>query len=166
VLDRAAEAAGWDEPLPKGRGRGLACGFIFGSYAAEVADVEVGSDGRVRVHRVVAAVDPGLVVNPRGVEAQVEGAVMDGLNLALNLSITIRDGRVEQGNFDDYPFARINEAPKIRVLIESTDHPPWGMGEIGVPCAVSAIANAIFSATGKRLRRLPIRSADLAGSQG
>jgi isoquinoline 1-oxidoreductase beta subunit len=165
VLDRAAEAAGWGKPLPKGRGRGLACGFIFGSYAAEVAEVEVGGDGRVRVHRVVAAVDPGLVVNPRGVEAQVEGAVMDGLNLALNLGITIRDGRVEQGNFDDYPFARIGDAPRIEVAVESTDNPPWGMGEIAVPCAVSSIANAIFSATGRRLRRLPIRSADLAGSR-
>jgi isoquinoline 1-oxidoreductase beta subunit len=159
VLEEAAARAAWGTPLPEGHGRGLAFGFVFGSYCAQVAEVSAADGGAVRVHRVTAVVDCGLAVNPDGVAAQVEGAVLDGLNLALRHEITFEDGRVRQQNFHDYPRLRIGEAPLLDVHVLPSDEPPSGVGELGTPPAVAAVANAVYAATGQRVRRLPIRLA-------
>jgi isoquinoline 1-oxidoreductase beta subunit len=161
VLELAAEKAGWGRPLPSGRGRGIACHFSFDSYAAEVAEVSV-EEGRIRVHRIVAAVDCGRVVHPDGVTAQVEGAIVYGLSAALKGAITIKDGRCEQSNFDDFEVLRLPEMPQVEVHLVKSDAPPTGIGEPGLPPAAPAVMNAVFAATGKRLRRLPVRPADLA----
>ena len=156
VLDLAATKAGWGNPLPAGRGRGIACAFSFDSYVAEVAEVSVDKAGLPHVHRVVCAVDCGRVVHPDGVRAQVESAVVYGLSAALKGAITIASGRAEQSNFHDFEVMRIQEMPAVEVhLVPSTER-PTGIGEPGLPPAAPAVANAIFAATGKRLRRLPI----------
>jgi isoquinoline 1-oxidoreductase subunit beta len=161
VLDLAAEKAGWGKPLQKGAGRGVSLQHVFGSYMAQVAEVEVANDGSVRVKRVVCAVDCGSVVNPNTIEAQVQGAVIFGISAALHGEITLRNGRVEQGNFDDYQVLRINEAPAIEVHIVRNNEAPGGMGEPGTSAIMPAIANAVFAATGKRVRKLPIDAAVL-----
>jgi isoquinoline 1-oxidoreductase beta subunit len=161
VLKAAAEKADWGAPLPKGRGRGVAAHFMFGAYVAEVADVTVGDSGDLKVDRVVAVVDCGIVVNPTGARAQVEGGILHGLSATLHGQITIANGGTVQGNFDDYPILRIGEAPAIDVhFIPSTEH-PQGLGEMALPSIAPAVCNAIFAATGKRVRRLPIRKEDL-----
>ena len=129
----------------------------FGSYVAEVAEVSVAADGNVRVHRVVCAVDCGLVVNPDTVEAQMEGAIVYGLTAALKGAITIDNGRVQQSNFHDYQMLRMNEMPMLEVHILPSMETPGGVGEPGVPPIAPAVANAVFAATGKRVRKLPIR---------
>jgi isoquinoline 1-oxidoreductase beta subunit len=134
---------------------------VFGSYMAQVAEVEVANDGSVRVKRVVCAVDCGSVVNPNTIEAQVQGAVIFGISAALHGEITLKNGRVEQSNFDDYQVLRINEAPVIEVHIIGNNEAPGGMGEPGTSAIMPAIANAVFAATGMRLRRLPIDTAVL-----
>ena len=156
VLDLVAEKSGWGQPLPKGRGRGVSLQNAFGSILAEVAEVEVTKDGSVRVHRVVCAMDCGTVVNPDTVEAQLQSGVMFGTTAAIYGEITIKNGRVEQSNFDTYQILRINEAPAVEVHLVRSKEPPGGMGENGVSAMVPAIANAIFAATGKRLRKMPI----------
>jgi isoquinoline 1-oxidoreductase beta subunit len=156
VLELAAEKAGWGQPLPKGVGRGISVQFVFATYMAPVAEVEVSKDGAVRVRRVVCAVDCGTVVNPDTVRAQVQSAVIFGITAALYGGITLKDGRVEQSNFDTYQMLRINEAPEIEVHIVQSSEPPGGMGECGTSAIVPAVANAIFAATGKRLRKMPI----------
>jgi isoquinoline 1-oxidoreductase subunit beta len=161
VLDLAAERAGWGKALPAGAGRGVSLQFVFGTYMAQVAEVEVAKDGNVRVKRVVCAVDCGSVVNPDTVEAQVQGAVIFGMSAALHGEITLKNGRVEQSNFDNYQVVRINEAPAIEVHIVKNNEAPGGMGEPGTSATMPAIANAIFAATGKRLRRLPVDPAAL-----
>jgi isoquinoline 1-oxidoreductase beta subunit len=161
VLALAAEKAGWGHELPARAGRGIALQFVFGTYLAEIAEVEVAKDGTVRVRRVTCAVDCGTVINPDIVEAQIQGAAMFGITAALYGEITLKDGRVEQGNFDSYQILRINEAPAVEVHIVPSDAPPGGMGEAGTSVIVPAVANAIFAATGKRLRRLPVDSAAL-----
>ncbi|PTM95457.1 xanthine dehydrogenase family protein molybdopterin-binding subunit [Mycoplana dimorpha] len=159
VLDLAAEKAGWGEAVPKGRGRGVALQFVFGSYLAMVADVEVSEDGAVRVHRAVCAVDVGTAVNPDTVEAQVQGGVIFGTTAALYGEITLKNGRVEQANFDSYQMIRMNEAPTIEVHVVKSEEPPGGLGEAGTSLIVPAIANAVFAATGRRLRKMPIGTA-------
>ncbi len=161
VLRAAAERADWGSPLPPGGGRGIACCFYKQTYAAHVADVTVDADGAVRVDRVVTALDCGLVVNPSGAEAQAEGAVMDAVATVLRWGLTVRDGRVQQGNFDDYPLLRISEAPVVETILLPSDRPPSGMGEPPYPAAPPAIANALFAAAGRRIRRLPLDWADL-----
>jgi isoquinoline 1-oxidoreductase subunit beta len=156
ALDLAAEKAGWGQPLPKGRGRGIALQNAFGSYLAQVAEVEVAKDGSVRVHRVVAAMDCGTVVNPDTVQAQIQSGVNFGVTAALYGEITLKNGRVEQTNFDTYQILRMNEAPAIEVHIVKSSEAPGGMGEAGTSGIVPAIANAVFAATGKRLRKMPI----------
>ena len=161
VLALAAQKAGWGGALPARAGRGVALQHVFGSYMAHVAEVEVAGDGAVRVRRVVCALDCGTVVNPDTVRAQVESGVMFGITAALYGEITLKDGRVEQGNFDSYQILRMNEAPEVEVHIVDNSEPPGGLGEAGTSLIVPAVANAIFAATGKRLRKMPVDPAAL-----
>ncbi len=161
VLDLVAEKGNWGKPLPAGRGRGIATHFSFDSYVGQVAEVSVDKDGMPHVHRVVCAVDCGRVINPDSVKAQMEGGIVFGLTAALKDAITLEGGRVQQRNFHDYPMLRINEAPEIEVHIVTSNEAPTGVGEPGVPPVAPAVANAIFAATGKRIRRLPIGRVDL-----
>ncbi len=161
VLEVAAEQAGWGTPVPAGRGRGIACTYYKQTYAAHVAEVSVTKDGSVRVSRIVAAVDCGVAIDPNGIEAQVEGAAMDGVSTVFKWGITLDRGRVQQANFVDYPLLRMDEAPVIDTHIVPSNRPPSGMGEPPYPSVAPAITNAIFAATGKRIRRLPIREGDL-----
>ena len=156
VLNLAAEKAGWGKPLPAGRFRGLAVHESFNSFVAEVAEVSVSGD-RVRVHRVVAAVDCGVCVNPAGVRAQIESGIAYGLTAALYGELTFKAGRVEQSNFHDYPILRHSEMPNVDVHIVASSEKSGGVGEPGTPPIAPAVANAIFAATGKRLYKLPFR---------
>jgi len=161
VLELAAEKAGWGQPLPEGHGRGVSVQFAFGSFVAQVAEVQVAKDGEVRVKRVVCAVDCGVVVNPDTVKAQMEGGIMFGLTAALFSEITLKDGRVEQSNFHDYRMLRINEAPVVEVYLVKSAEAPGGIGETGTAASAPALTNAIFAATGKRIRKLPVNRVDL-----
>jgi isoquinoline 1-oxidoreductase beta subunit len=156
VLDLAAEKAGWGQPLPQGSGRGVSLQFAFGTYLAQVAEVEVSKDGAVRVRRVVCAVDCGTVVNPDILRAQIESGTIFGITAALYGEITLKDGRVQQSNFDTYQMLRIDQAPVVEVHIVQSAEPPGGIGEAGTSAIVPAVSNAIFAATGKRLRRMPV----------
>jgi isoquinoline 1-oxidoreductase beta subunit len=164
VLDLAAEKAGWGRPLPEGVGRGVSLQFAFATYMAQVAEVQVAPSGAVRVRRVVCAVDCGSVVNPDTVQAQAQSAIMFGVTAALYGKITLKDGRVEQTNFDTYQILRMDEAPAIEVYIVRSSEPPGGMGECGTSAVMPAIANAVFAATGRRPRRLPIEAAAMKRS--
>ena len=161
VLKLAAEKAGWSRPLPKGTGRGIASYFSFESYTACVAEVSI-KDRGVKVNRLVYAVDCGRAINPNGVRAQVESAAIYGLSAMLYDAITIKGGRVEQANFNDYNLPRIAETPVTEVYVMNSTEEPTGIGEPGLPVVAAAVCNALYSLTGKRLRRLPIRSEDLA----
>ncbi|HXA75788.1 MAG TPA: xanthine dehydrogenase family protein molybdopterin-binding subunit [Candidatus Acidoferrales bacterium] len=161
VLNLAAEKAGWGTTLPKGRFRGIACLEAFSTYAAEVVEISLDKDGTVNVHRVVCAMDCGRVINPASAEAQVTGAVVYGITAALKTEITIDRGRVVQTNFGDNPMLRMNESPKIEVHFVPSEETPTGLGEPAVPPVAPAIANAIFAATGKRIRHMPIKPEDI-----
>lgn len=160
VLELAAEKAGWGKSLPAGRARGLAAHASFESFNAQVAEVSVEKDGRVRVHRIVSAMDCGTYVNPGIIEAQVQGAAIFGLTAALYGELTFAGGRVQQSNFHDYPMVRMNDAPEVEVHIVKNNEKSGGIGEPGVPCTAPAVCNAIFAATGKRIRKLPIRMSE------
>ena len=157
VLELAAERAGWGTELPRGHGLGIAV-HSFDSIVAQVAEVSVSNEGEVTVHRVVCAVDCGTCVNPDTVRAQMEGGIVFGLSAALFGEITFEKGRVQESNFHDYRILRINEMPLIEVEIASSREPPLGVGEAGVPPIAPAVVNAVFAATGKRIRQLPIGS--------
>ncbi len=161
VLELAAQKAGWGKPLPAGHGRGIAVHESFGSFIAQVAEVSVGPKGKVSVHRVVCAIDCGRIVNPDTIAAQMESGIVFGLSAALHGAITLKNGRVEQGNFDTYPVLRIDETPRIEVHIAPSMEKPGGVGEPGVPPIAPAVANAVFAVTGVRVRRLPIRAEEL-----
>lgn len=160
VLKQAADRAGWSQPLAArpGRksGRGVAVQFAFGSYMAQVAEVSVGAEGDVRVHRVVCAVDCGHAVNPESITAQIESGIVFGMSAGLWQEITLDKGRVAQSNFGDFRVMRINEMPEVEVHIVPSADKPGGIGEPGTSCATPALTNAVFAATGKRIRRLPI----------
>ena len=156
VLALAAEKAGWGQPLPERVGRGVSLQFVFATYMAHVAEVEVAKNGGVRVRRVVCAVDCGTVVNPDTVRAQIQSGIIFGITAALHGEVTLKNGRVQQTNFDSYQMLRMNEAPAIEVHIVPSSEPPGGMGEAGTSAIVPAVTNAIFAATGKRLRKLPV----------
>lgn len=161
VLDLAAEKSGWGQPLPKGSGRGVSVQNVFGSYMAQVAEVAVSKDGDVAVKRITCAVDCGIGINPNTIEAQAQSAILYGLTAALYGEITLKDGRVEQSNFDNYRALRINEIPAIDIHIIDSGEAPGGMGEPGTCAVPPAITNAIFAATGVRLRKLPIDTSKL-----
>jgi isoquinoline 1-oxidoreductase beta subunit len=161
VLDLAAEKAGWGKPLPAGWGRGVSVQFGFGSYLSQVAEVEVAADGSVKVHRIVCAMDCGLVVNPDTVAAQMDSGTYFGLTAALHGAITLKDGRVEQSNFDTYLPMRIDEVPVVETHLVKSAELPGGIGETATAAVMPAVTNAIFAATGRRIRTLPINAAQL-----
>jgi isoquinoline 1-oxidoreductase subunit beta len=156
VLNLAVQKADWGGPLPAGHALGAAVHFSFGSYVAEVAEVSVNEKGKVRVHRVVCAVDCGRIVNPDTIAAQMESGIIFGLTAALHGAITLKNGRIEQRNFDTYPLLRMIEAPQIEVHIVSSTDPPGGIGEPGVPPIAPAVANGLFAISGARVRSLPM----------
>jgi isoquinoline 1-oxidoreductase beta subunit len=159
VLQIAAERSGWGKPLPAGQGRGIALCIGFGSFIAQVVQVSVDKDGAVNPTRVWCVVDCGVQVNPDTIRAQMESGIVFGLSAALYGEITIKDGRVEQTNFGDYRVLRINEVPKIDVALVKSLEAPGGIGEPGTSCVMPALTNAVFAATGKRIRKLPIARA-------
>jgi isoquinoline 1-oxidoreductase subunit beta len=161
VLDAAAGRAGWENPAPNGVSRGIALVEAYGSLCAQVVEASVSGQGEVRVHRVTAAVDTGHVVNPAILQSQVESAIVYGLTAALYGSITIGDGRVQQGNFDDYEMLRIAGMPSVETVLVPSGGFWGGGGEPGVPPLAPALCNAIFAATGKRIRSLPLKDQDL-----
>src|SRR5690606_20819739 len=156
VIKLAAEKAGWGRQLPPGRGLGLAFHFSHQGHFAEVAEVSVDANKKVTVHKVWVAGDIGPIVNMSGAENQAQGSVIDGLSTAMGLQITFEKGRVEQQNFDRYPILRISKAPEVEVHFIQSDNSPTGIGEPALPPAAPAICNAIYAATGHRVRTLPL----------
>jgi len=157
VLETVAEKAGWGKAMSKGKGRGIAQHSCFGSYVAQVADVSVNAgNGTVKVERIVAAVDCGPAVNPDTVKAQIEGGIIEGLSASLKEEINFSNGGVQSANFNDYHIIRMSEIPEIEVHIVKSNEAIGGIGEVGVPPAAPAVANAVFNATGARIRRLPL----------
>jgi len=161
VLNAVAERAGWDKPAPKGVFRGLAQTMGFGSYVAACAEVSVSDDGQLKIHRIVAATDPGHAVNPQQIEAQVEGSFSYGLSAALFGEITVKDGAVEQKNFDGYPVVRMADMPKVETIVLPSGGFWGGVGEPTIAVAAPAVLNAVFAATGKRIRELPLKQHSL-----
>jgi isoquinoline 1-oxidoreductase beta subunit len=159
VLNKAAQMSSWGSALPEGRARGVAIVEAFGSIIAEVAEVSVDEDKTIRVHRVDAAVDCALVVNPQQAITQVQGGVQFGLSAALFQEITVSNGAVVQRSFPDYPMIQLANAPRVNVEFIPSDGPIGGLGEPGVPPIAPAVANAVFALTGQRLRTLPLRLA-------
>ena len=160
VLDAAAMRAGWGTLLPEGMFRGIALHNSQNSVCAQVVEASVAGDGKVRLHRVISAIDAGHVVNPLTIEMQTESSVVFALTAALYGEITIKDGRVEQANFDDYPLLRLAEMPRVETVIVPGDG--WGgIGETAVPPLAPALCNALFAATGKRIRSLPLKNHNL-----
>lgn len=164
VLDTIAEKSDWGKPLGQGRGRGIAIHECYGSIIGQVAEVTVSQKGEVKVDRVVAAVDCGHVVNPGIVEAQIQSGVIYGLSAALYGEITVKQGRVEQGNFDEYQVVRLADTPKIEVYLALSGGKKWGgIGEPGTAATAPAVANAVFAATGTRVRSMPLKNVKLPG---
>jgi isoquinoline 1-oxidoreductase beta subunit len=163
ALNLAADKAGWGMPLPPRHGRGVACQVSFASFIATVAHVEVDENGEVRLHRLTTAVDTGIAVNPDTIVAQLQGGMIFGATAALYGDITIKNGRVQQSNFNDYRMLRIDQTPEIDVHLIKSDKPPGGIGETGANASTPAIRNAIYAATGVPLRRMPIDRDVLAG---
>jgi isoquinoline 1-oxidoreductase beta subunit len=162
VLQLAAKKAGWGKKkLSANHAYGVAVHRSFESYVAEIAEVSL-ENGKIRVHRVVAAVDCGMVINPDGVRQQIEGAIVYGLSAALHGAITLENGRVMQSNFHDYIPLHFSEMPHVEVHIVESSEPPSGIGEPGTPPIAPAVANAVFTLTGKRLRRMPFDQETLA----
>lgn len=160
VIRLAAEKANWHQPAPKGIFRGFAAHFMFGAYIAEVVSISIPDGKNIKVERVVAVADCGLVINPSNAINQLEGGIIDGLSSAMHQAIHIAGGRVKEGNFDDYRLLRMKDAPPIDVVLVDSDEEPEGMGEMTLPPLAAALSNAIFAATGKRIHKLPIQQTD------
>jgi isoquinoline 1-oxidoreductase beta subunit len=161
VLEAAAQKAGWEKPAPPGISRGIALVEAYGSLCAQIAEASVGDKGAVRLRRVVAAIDTGHVVNPEILRSQVESGIVYGLAAALYGEISIESGRVKQGNFDDYEMLRLADMPAVETVLVPSGGFWGGGGEPGVPPLAPALCNAIFAATGKRVRSLPLKDQDL-----
>ncbi len=161
MLDAAASHAGWGKPLPTGVHRGIALNEAYGTFVAAVCEASIDADGEARMHRITVALDPGTVVNPMSVEMQVESSVVYGLTAALYGEITIRNGRVEQSNFNDYEMLRMARMPKVETVLMPSGGFWSGCGEPPVAVVAPALCNAIFAATGKRIRSLPLKNHDL-----
>jgi isoquinoline 1-oxidoreductase beta subunit len=161
VLDAVAEKAGWGKPAAKGVYHGLAVINTFGSYVAACAEVSVDADGKLKIHRIVAATDPGYAVNPQQIEAQVEGSFVFGLSALLYGECTIREGAVVESNFHDYPSLLMEDMPEVEVIVMPSGGFWGGIGEPTIAVAAPAVLNAIFAATGKRIRRFPIAGINL-----
>ncbi len=161
VLNAAAQGAGWGTPAPAGVYRGLAQTMGFGSYVAACAEVSVSADGELKIHRIVAATDPGHAVNPQQIAMQVEGSFVYGLSAALFGECTLKDGRIEQSNFDTYPVMRLAQMPKVETIIVPSGGFWGGVGEPTIAVAAPAVLNAIFAATGVRIRELPLKKQSL-----
>ena len=162
VLELAAEKAGWEKKPGSGIYRGIAVHDFHNTFCCFEVEISINRSGEIRVHRVVSAVDCGIVINPKIVEAQVQGGIAFGLTATIKSSATVREGRVEQSNFDDFPLLKMSEMPEVEVYIVPSSDPPTGIGEVGVPPIAPAVANAVYAATGKRIRKLPILPTDLA----
>ena len=156
VMELAVSKSDWGKPMPAGSGRGIAVHAMTGSYVAQIAEVTV-ANNVIRVNKVICAVDCGVVINPDTLAAQMEGAIIYGLTCALKNEITVAGGMIEQANFNTYPMLRLSEAPRVEVYTVPSGEAPGGIGEPGVPPIAAAVANAVFAATGKRLRKLPFR---------
>ena len=156
VLKSVADLADWYEPLPNGKGRGMAAHDFQSTLVAFVAEVSVNAQGDIRTERVFCSVDCGIAINPKNIRAQIQSAIVFGLTATVKSEITFRNGRPEQSNFDDFPLLRMDEMPEVEVQIIPSTNPPTGIGEVGVPVIAPAVANAVYAATGKRLRRLPL----------
>jgi isoquinoline 1-oxidoreductase beta subunit len=161
VLNAVAERAGWGKPAPEGVHRGLAVCKAFASHVAACAEVSVDQAGRLKIHRIVAATDPGYAVNPQQIEAQVEGSFVYGLSALLYGECTIDGGRVQQENFDSYRSMLIGEMPEVEVIVMPSGGFWGGIGEPTIAVAAPAVLNAIYAATGKRIRSFPLKNADL-----
>jgi isoquinoline 1-oxidoreductase beta subunit len=164
VLNAVAERAGWGQAATKGVYRGLAQTMGFGSYVAACAEVSVSDAGQLKVHRIVAATDPGHAVNPQQIEAQIEGSFAYGLSAALYGACTVKDGRIEQSNFHDYPVLKLAEMPRVESIVMPSGGFWGGVGEPTIAVAAPAVLNALFAATGKRIRDLPLKNHDLKAS--
>ncbi len=164
ILNAVAERGGWGKPLPKGSGRGLAHFTGYGSHIAACAEVSVSKEGKIKVHRIVAATDSGYAVNPQQIEAQVEGSFAYGLSAALYQEMTVKDGKMEQENFDTYPAIHIDEMPDVETLVMPSGGFWGGVGEPTIAVGAPSVLNAIFAATGKRIRNLPAKNYDLRWS--
>jgi isoquinoline 1-oxidoreductase beta subunit len=161
VLNAVAEAIGWDKPAPAGVHRGLAQQMGFGSYVAAAAEVSVGDDGKLKIHRIVGGTDCGHAVNPEQIARQIEGSFVYGLTAALYGAITLQGGRVEQENFDTYEMMRMGDMPKVDSIVLTSGGFWGGVGEPTIFVAAPAVLNAIYAATGKRIRSLPLKNQDL-----
>jgi isoquinoline 1-oxidoreductase beta subunit len=158
VLNAVADRADWDKPAPKGVFRGLAQTMGFGSYVAACAEVSVSPAGELKVHRIVAATDPGHAVNPQQIEAQIEGSFAYGLSAALYGACTVKDGRIEQSNFHDYPVLKLADMPRVESIVMPSGGFWGGVGEPTIAVAAPAVLNAVFAATGKRIRDMPLKN--------
>ena len=156
VIRLAAEKAGWGKSMPAGRGLGLAFSFAHAGHVAEIADVSVDQNRRITIHNVTVVADVGPIINLSTAENQCQGCVIDGISTMMGLALSIENGRILEGNFDQYPLLRVGKAPRVDVHFIESEYSPTGLGEPGIPPAAPAVANAIFAATGERVRELPL----------
>ena len=162
VIRKAAKESGWKSKLPKGHFQGFAYHHSFGTHVAQVAEISIDSSNQVKVHKVVSAVDCGQTVNPMTIRAQIQGSIIFGLGATIKSEMTVKNGRVNEGNFDDYQVIRMDETPEVYVHIIKNQEGPGDVGEPGLPPIAPAIANAVFAASGKRIRSLPILPKDIS----
>ena len=162
VIRRAAAEAGWKSELPKGHFQGFAYHHSFGTHVAQVAEISIDDSNQIKVHKVFSVVDCGQTVNPMTIRAQIQGSIIFGLGATIKSEMTVRNGRVNESNFDDYKVIRMDETPEINVHIIKNQESPGGVGEPGLPPIAPAVANAVFAASGKRIRKLPILPEDIS----